>query len=101
MKTIKEGDPMQRFLSLFLSCLLLLNTCLAGVVCAEEEVLFYHTDNFGTPVAMTDLSGKVVWRADELPFGEGYTTEEISTKNNHRYLGKEGNRPYLHGCPLS
>jgi len=80
---------MQRFLSLFLSCLLLLNTCLAGVVCAEEEVLFYHTDNFGTPVAMTDLSGKVVWRADELPFGEGYTTEEISTRNNHRYLGKE------------
>jgi len=28
---------MQRFLSLFLSCLLLMNTCLAGVVCAEEE----------------------------------------------------------------
>ena len=83
---------MQRFISLLLSSLLLINTCLAGVACAQDEVVFYHTDNFGTPVAMTDMSGKVVWRADELPFGEQYKTEEISTKNNHRYLGRELDR---------
>ncbi len=83
---------MHRFISLLLSSLLLINTCLAGVACAQDEVVFYHTDNFGTPVAMTDMSGKVVWRADELPFGEQYKTEEISTKNNHRYLGRELDR---------
>ena len=54
-----------------------------------EEILFYHTDNFGTPMAMTDMSGKVVWRADELPFGETYQTEEIPVRNDRRFLGKQ------------
>ena len=53
------------------------------------EVLYYHTDNFGTPMAMTDKNGKVVWRADELPFGEDYQTEEIPERNNRRFLGKQ------------
>ena len=52
------------------------------------EVLYYHTDNFGTPMAMTDKTGKVVWRADELPFGEQYQTEEDPVRNNVRFLGK-------------
>ncbi len=57
-----------------------------------EEILFYHTDNFGTPMAMTDMSGKVVWRADELPFGEEYQTEETPERNNRRFLGKQLDR---------
>jgi len=58
-------------------------------ILAAEEVTFYHTDNFGTPMAMTDATGNVVWRADELPFGEEYQTEEIPEQNNRRFLGKE------------
>ncbi|MBU0946940.1 MAG: RHS domain-containing protein [Proteobacteria bacterium] len=58
-------------------------------ILAAEEVTFYHTDNFGTPMAMTNVTGAVVWRADELPFGEEYQTEEISEQNNRRFLGKE------------
>jgi uncharacterized protein RhaS with RHS repeats len=54
-----------------------------------EEILFYHTDNFGTPMAMTDMSGKVVWRADELPFGEEYDTQETPARNDRRFLGKQ------------
>ena len=53
------------------------------------EVYHYHPDNFGTPMAMTDQSGKVVWRSDELPFGEEYQTEELPQHNNRRFLGKE------------
>ena len=53
------------------------------------EVHFYHTDNFGTPMVMTDINGEVVWRSDELPFGEEYETIENPIKNNRRYLGKE------------
>jgi hypothetical protein len=37
---------------------------------------------------MTDASGAVVWRADELPFGEEYVTEEIAVENDRRFLGK-------------
>ncbi len=53
------------------------------------EVFFYHTDNFGTPMAMTDMAGKVVWRSDELPFGEEHETIENPIENNRRFLGKE------------
>ena len=31
---------------------------------------FYHTDLLGSPMAVTDASGEVVWRQDYLPFGE-------------------------------
>jgi len=39
-----------------------MNTCLAGFVWTEDEVLFDQTDNFGTAVAMTNLSGKTAKR---------------------------------------
>ncbi len=62
---------------------------LLSLTSALGEVFFYHTDNFGTPMAMTDMSGEVVWRADELPFGEEYETVENPIKNDRRFLGKE------------
>ena len=39
-------------------------------------------------MAMTDKTGKVVWRADELPFGEEYQTQEMPERNDRRFLGK-------------
>ena len=64
--------------------------CLFPLSAMTEEIFFYHTDNFGTPMAMTDTNGGVVWRADELPFGEEYQPpEEIPEQNNRRFLGKE------------
>ncbi len=65
--------------------------CLFPFSIFAEEVFFYHTDNFGTPMAMTNMAGTVVWRTDELPFGEEYSggTEEISAQNDRRFLGKE------------
>jgi RHS repeat-associated protein len=55
---------------------------------AGQKVYFYHTDAAGTPVAMTDAGGNVVWRADYKPFGEEQSiTGTIA--NNEKFVGKE------------
>ncbi len=75
--------------SLFIRIVALLLVSIFPTTLFAGEVLYYHTDNFGTPMAMTDKNGKVVWRADELPFGEEYETQEIPEHNNRRFLGKQ------------
>ena len=40
-------------------------------------------------MAMTNKTGKVVWRADELLFGEEYQTQEMPERNDRRFLGKQ------------
>ncbi len=48
----------------------------------------YHTDPAGTPVAITNPAGTVVWRADYKPFGQEQSI--IGTiENNDRFVGKE------------
>jgi len=55
---------------------------------AAEQVYFYYTDPAGTPLAMSDSTGNVLWRADYLPFGE--ETIDLSTvQNNKMFVGKE------------
>jgi RHS repeat-associated protein len=71
-----------------LSILLLLSICFTGTAFASEQVLFYHTDPAGTPLAMTDSSGNVVWKADYKPFGEENSTSG-SASNDRRFVGKE------------
>ncbi len=61
---------------------------LTGTVFGGDTVYFYHTDPVGTPVAMTDSNGNVVWRADYKPFGqEQLVTGDI--QNNVEFVGKE------------
>jgi RHS repeat-associated protein len=55
---------------------------------AGQKVYFYHTDAAGTPVAMTDASGTVIWRADYKPFGEEQSIT-LSPENNVKFVGKE------------
>ncbi len=52
------------------------------------QVYFYHTDPAGTPIAMSDASGNVVWRADYRPFGE-IQTESGTAPNDKLFVGKE------------
>jgi RHS repeat-associated protein len=61
---------------------------LTGTAFAGEKVFFYHTDPAGTPLAMTDSSGTVVWRADYKPFGEEQCVTQ-SPKNVMKFVGKE------------
>jgi len=61
---------------------------LHGSTLAAEVVFFYHTDPAGTPLAMTDSGGNVVWRGDYRPFGEEHLI--TGTKENDlRFVGKE------------
>jgi len=55
---------------------------------AAEEVFFYHNDAVGSPVAMTDSTGAIVWEADYQPFGDEWNLSETKT-NAHRFTGKE------------
>ncbi len=73
-----------KFKALLLVCTLLA----AFPALAAEKVYFYHTDPAGTPLAMTDSNGSVVWRADYKPFGEENTVAE-SQENNKEFVGKE------------
>lgn len=71
-----------------LSSLLLTVMLWVGSVVAAEQVFFYHTDPAGTPLAMTDSTGKVVWKADYKPFGEEQSVT-ATTNNDRRFVGKE------------
>jgi RHS repeat-associated protein len=61
---------------------------IANLSSAGQKVYFYHTDAAGTPVAMTDAGGNVVWRADYKPFGEEQAITG-SVENNEKFVGKE------------
>ncbi len=61
---------------------------------ATEAIFFYHTDHVGTPLMMTDSTGKVVWKAESLPFGETVSVNEdvdgdgVKVINNLRFPGQ-------------
>jgi RHS repeat-associated protein len=55
---------------------------------AAERVYFYHTDAAGTPLAITNTNGQVVWETDYLPFGEP-STVTAQIKNTTMFAGKE------------
>jgi RHS repeat-associated protein len=66
----------------------LLIILLTGLAFAADQVYFYYTDPAGTPLAMSDASGVVVWRADYLPFGEE-SIDLATVQNNKMFVGKE------------
>ncbi len=49
---------------------------------------FYHSDHLGTPIAMTDTSGTLVWRAEHTPFGSIYALPVFTVGNNLRFPGQ-------------
>ena len=64
--------------------------CICPVsVLATEQVYYYHNDHLGSPVAITDAFGNVVWRADYEPFGKIASLTETTPVNVHRFIGKE------------
>lgn len=54
---------------------------------AVGETYYFHNDHLGTPQALTDDSGTVVWQGNYSPFGE--VTETIDTvEQNIRFPGQ-------------
>ncbi len=76
------------FIILFLMWTLLLSTSMP-LVLAGEIVHFYHSDHLGSPLALTDQRGNVVWRRDYKPFGDEVDPGGETTYNTHKYTGRE------------
>jgi len=54
----------------------------------NQQIYYYHVDHLGTPQAMTDSMGTVVWKAYYEPFGTA-TVRPVSTiENNLRLPGQ-------------
>ncbi len=68
--------------------IVLMSFFLAIVANAGETITFYHTDQTGTPIAISDQNGNKVWEADYKPFGEEHAITQ-SIENNRRFVGKE------------
>ena len=53
----------------------------------DAQVYYYHVDHLGTPQAMSDAAGSLVWKADYEPFGKAII--KIGTiENNLRFPGQ-------------
>lgn len=51
----------------------------AAVALEYEQVVYYHTDALGSPIAATDASGELLWRERYAPFGSRLLLESRET----------------------
>jgi RHS repeat-associated protein len=63
----------------------LLLTLLSLNAQAVEEVIYYHNDALGSPIAATDQEGRVVWRKSYAPYGQPI---DPAAPNEPGYTGK-------------
>ncbi|MFC1591885.1 RHS repeat-associated core domain-containing protein [Thermodesulfobacteriota bacterium] len=54
---------------------------------STDTCYYYHNDHLGTPIALTDQNGAVVWNAAYTPFGQALVTT-AAVKNNFRFPGQ-------------
>jgi len=64
-----------------------------GATVTAEAVYWHHNDHLGTPPALTDASGRVVWTMSQTPFGVATVNEDpdgdgIKVTNNFRFPGQ-------------
>ena len=67
--------------------LLIADTGYASDNAEIRAVYYFHCDHLGTPQAITDENGNVVWKADYKPFGE-VTLTTSAVENNFRFPGQ-------------
>ncbi len=53
-----------------------------------DNYYFYHNDHLGTPVAMTDVNGAVVWNAQYNSIGKAVVDMTATAVNNLRFPGQ-------------
>jgi RHS repeat-associated protein len=75
------------------SLIILICLLLSTPAAADYKINYIHTDHRGAPVAMTDQSQAVIWRASYKPFGEAILQEDpdndgVNTVMNIRYPGQ-------------
>ena len=65
----------------------LLLAVVLGAPTQAEEVMYYHLDALGSPVAATDATGAVLWTESYEPFGERLERSDGGS-NSQWYTGK-------------
>lgn len=55
---------------------------------ATETLYYYHNDQLGTPLRLTDGTGTVVWSAEYDPFGKATVSGASTITNNFRFPGQ-------------
>ena len=70
-----------RTLVLIVGLFFLVFLSMGFVSSVEYKIYYYHTDNLGSPVAVTDENASVVWKADYEVFGK--TINEFSAENGN------------------
>jgi RHS repeat-associated protein len=91
-----NGSPLHfngEFMTKKLLSLIILVTFTTSVF-AADKIYYYHNDHLGTPIKMSDESGKVVWKAELEPYGEIVDSDEdpdqdgVIVENNWRFPGQ-------------
>jgi len=54
----------------------------------DAEIYYYHVDHLGTPQAMSDSTGSLVWKAAYEPFGKATVSAASTVENNLRFPGQ-------------
>jgi RHS repeat-associated protein len=54
----------------------------------EQKVYYFHTDQIGTPLEMTDVEGRIVWQATYKAWGEVGTLAVNEVEQNLRFQGQ-------------
>ena len=55
---------------------------------AERKLYYFHTDQIGTPLEMTDVDGQIVWQATYKAWGEVETLAVSEVEQNLRFQGQ-------------
>ncbi len=55
---------------------------------AEQRLYYFHTDQIGTPLEMTDVDGQIVWQATYKAWGEVETLAVSEVEQNLRFQGQ-------------
>ncbi len=76
-----------------LSLMLVSGMLFPGMATAKETIHYFHNDHLGTPLAMSDQSGTIVWKAEYEPFGTAVVDEDpdgdgIAVTCNLRFPGQ-------------
>jgi RHS repeat-associated protein len=55
---------------------------------AGPQVVYYHNDFAGSPLAATDSTGAVLWKETYEPYGSRYLNQDATTRNGLWFTGK-------------
>jgi RHS repeat-associated protein len=61
---------------------------LSGVTSAADNIVYYHNDALGSPVAATDQRGNIIWKEEYKPYGERVIDDPKSETNSNWFTGK-------------